>query len=515
MATKEHSPINHPLRSWQESLNLPGAFQMQYARYLLEAHPYFTRIPDQSMILSSQGDNNTRITATRDSEGTYALVYTEAGLKFTLDLTKLSGKQNKALWFDPRNGRAIYFGTFENNKPHEFVPPSSGIGNDWVLVLDDASKNYTLATREKSDFISPSAPVKLSVTNISPVGAMLQWQPSTDNVRVSGYHIFLNDKMVAATTENKIELNNLMPETEYIVSIKSTDEALNYSVSSDSITFKTTKDIKIKTINISGPTGKLELGKNFQLNATVLPEKVIFKTMSWYAEDTTVVKVSDNGLVSPLKPGITVVYARSGEVVSNKISLTVNPPSETYAATYTPEKLNIDGVLDEKEWPEMIPALKSFDLKTDNQMFFNVLWDSTYLYVGAKITDRSNFSDSEFPWDDDAVEIYIDGNGNKSSSYDQFDRQFVCSFDKPLFEARGKVTSVLRKVIKTNAGFDMEIAIPWSNIGIHPTLNALIGFDISNTNDIDGNGRDGTIFWKGNPMDWADTRGFGNVVLEK
>jgi hypothetical protein len=515
MFTKDRSPINHPLRSWQESLNLPGAFQMQYARYLLEAHPYFSRIPDQSMILSSQGDNNTRITATRDSEGTYALVYTEAGLKFKLDLTKLSGKQNKAWWFDPRNGRATYFGTFGNDKPSEFIPPSSGIGNDWVLVLDDATKNYTLATGEKTDFISPSTPGKLSVTNISPVGATMQWQPSTDNVLVSGYHIFLNNKLVAATTENKIELNNLMPETEYIVSIKSIDEALNYSVSSDSITFKTTKDLKIKTINISGPSGKLELGKNFQLNATVLPEKVIFKKLSWYAEDTTVVKVSNIGLVAPLKPGKTVVYAKSGEVVSNKISLIVDSPLDVYTANYTPDKLIIDGILSEKVWGEMSPATKSFDLKTDNQIFFKVLWDSTYLYVGAKITDRSLFSDSESPWDDDAVEIYVDGNGNKASSYDQFDRQFVCSFDKPIFESRGKVTGVVRKIVKTNAGFDLEMAIPWSNIGIKPNLNQLIGFDISNTNDLDGNGRDCIIFWKGNPMNWADTRGFGNVVLEK
>lgn len=515
MFTEERAPINRPLRSWKESLNLPGAFQMQYARYLLEARPFFSRVPDQTIILSSQGDGNTRITATRDSEGRYALVYTESGMKFTLDLKKLSGKKNKAYWFDPRNGKASYFGTFANDKPYEFIPPSMGAGNDWVLVLDDASKNYALPVVQKSDFIPPSAPVKLAVTNISPVAATLQWQSSTDNMLVAGYHVFLNTKLAGATTNNQIVLNSLVPDTEYTVWIKSIDAALNYSSGYDSVQFRTLKDTKIQALKLSGNENKMEMGKSISLNVSIIPENVLYKKITWHSKDTTIVMVTNSGIVLPLKPGKTSVYAESNGVVSNAFPVSIEYPSDKYVANYANEKIVTDGILSEKIWEGMIPATRYFETKSDNQMSFKVIWDSVYFYVGAQVTDNSYWSDSEFPWNDDGIEIYIDGNDNKATSYDSKDRQFVCSFDKPVYEQRGRVMGLQRKIVRTNKGFDMEIAIPWENIGISPAMNSFIGFDISNTNDLDGNDRDGILFWKGNPSDWTNTSNFGNVVLEK
>jgi hypothetical protein len=48
----------------------------------------------------------------------------------------------KAWWFNPRNGEATAIGTFEPAGEREFTPPDPGEMIDWVLVLDDASKNY-------------------------------------------------------------------------------------------------------------------------------------------------------------------------------------------------------------------------------------------------------------------------------------------------------------------------------------------------------------------------------------
>jgi hypothetical protein len=45
-------------------------------------------------------------------------------------------------WFNPRDGRCIKLGEFDNTGSREFVPTSVGRGSNWVLVLDDASKNY-------------------------------------------------------------------------------------------------------------------------------------------------------------------------------------------------------------------------------------------------------------------------------------------------------------------------------------------------------------------------------------
>jgi hypothetical protein len=57
---------------------------------------------------------------------------------------KISGKQVKAHWYDPRTGGAKAIGSFNNSGTQTFTPPSSGFDHDWVLVLDDAGKNYGL-----------------------------------------------------------------------------------------------------------------------------------------------------------------------------------------------------------------------------------------------------------------------------------------------------------------------------------------------------------------------------------
>ena len=55
----------------------------------------------------------------------------------------ISGKQVRASWYDPRDGSSRPIGTFANQGVRKFTPPGMpGAGNDWVLVLDDASKNF-------------------------------------------------------------------------------------------------------------------------------------------------------------------------------------------------------------------------------------------------------------------------------------------------------------------------------------------------------------------------------------
>ena len=48
----------------------------------------------------------------------------------------------KAWWFNPRNGEATAIGEFPNTGERDFTPPDPGEMLDWVLVLDDAAKNY-------------------------------------------------------------------------------------------------------------------------------------------------------------------------------------------------------------------------------------------------------------------------------------------------------------------------------------------------------------------------------------
>ena len=122
---------------WNEAIELPAAAQMRYAKEILLARPFFTRIPAQSLIVSDANSGGNYIAATRDSEGSYALIYSASGLPFTLDLSQLNGPL-RASWFNPRNGESSALETVEANGEREFRPPSQGETEDWLLVLDGA-----------------------------------------------------------------------------------------------------------------------------------------------------------------------------------------------------------------------------------------------------------------------------------------------------------------------------------------------------------------------------------------
>ncbi|HEY9003482.1 MAG TPA: glycoside hydrolase family 140 protein [Mucilaginibacter sp.] len=120
---------------WFQSINDPGARQMQYLKKLMLSRPYFDRVPDQSLIAAGQGEKYDRLIATRGKN--YAFIYTYNGRTIQIDPGKLEGNQIKASWFNPRNGRVTAIGTFKKSKLMKFDPPGQKKnGNDWVLVLD-------------------------------------------------------------------------------------------------------------------------------------------------------------------------------------------------------------------------------------------------------------------------------------------------------------------------------------------------------------------------------------------
>ncbi|MCX7885758.1 MAG: glycoside hydrolase family 140 protein [Verrucomicrobiae bacterium] len=127
---------------WYESLDAPGAFQVAHLRRLMESRPFLTRIPDQSVVASDTLSGDEHLQATRDSQGSYAMVYSPAGRPFKVRMDKIGGPRVRAWWFNPRDGSAQLIGEFPNTGEQEFVPPTSGEGNDWVLVLDEARKGY-------------------------------------------------------------------------------------------------------------------------------------------------------------------------------------------------------------------------------------------------------------------------------------------------------------------------------------------------------------------------------------
>lgn len=113
---------------------------MQYVRALIESRPFLSRVPDQSLV-ASELTGADHISATR-GDG-YAFIYSAQGRRFNVNFGKVSGAEKvKASWYNPRTGDVTAAGEFDNRGTREFVCPAEGFGADWVLVLDDSSRNF-------------------------------------------------------------------------------------------------------------------------------------------------------------------------------------------------------------------------------------------------------------------------------------------------------------------------------------------------------------------------------------
>lgn len=155
---KKNEPINNPLMSWQKALEQPGSSQMKYAKQLFLSRPYFTRVPADDVIVKEKvetsipGSGRYRFLATKDSNGTYAMVYAPAGRSFSVNMEVINDEKVVAWWFNPRNGQSRKIGIYSNKGIRLFDHPSLGEMEDWILVLDAASGQYEIPEAEISQY---------------------------------------------------------------------------------------------------------------------------------------------------------------------------------------------------------------------------------------------------------------------------------------------------------------------------------------------------------------------------
>ncbi len=131
---KGRTAITWARHYWYEDLDLPGAFDMMYLRELIESKPFFSRIPDQSMIIGDDSGFTNKIIACR-GDG-YGFVYLPANKGVTVKLSLISSDNNVS-WFNPRTGKYKAVGEIKENEKYFEVPVQ---GVDWVLVVEAANQ---------------------------------------------------------------------------------------------------------------------------------------------------------------------------------------------------------------------------------------------------------------------------------------------------------------------------------------------------------------------------------------
>jgi hypothetical protein len=128
------------LYDWEESMNRPGSDDIRHVRKLFETRDFSKLIPDQSIVYGNNPKDSTHIRAAVANDGSFLIAYLSVGQPVRVVMNKITGSKVRATWFDPREGTIKLAGEYSNTGFVTFTPPSSGINNDWILVLDDARK---------------------------------------------------------------------------------------------------------------------------------------------------------------------------------------------------------------------------------------------------------------------------------------------------------------------------------------------------------------------------------------
>ena len=172
--------------------------------------------------------------------------------------------------------------------------------------------------------------------------------------------------------------------------------------------------------------------------------------------------------------------------------------------------------------------------ESDNRVVVKTLWNNDSLYFLFQVSDnilRAFQTEKDHPelYLDDMVEILIDANNDKDSCWKTDDIVYHinllgvkkddrgttdCQTD-PTWDGNARYTvrlfGKLNDMSGIASGYTVEMAIPWSELDLHPQKNLHIGVNFAN-GDNDGNGRQ-LFDWSGAwPM--RSPYAFGTLVLK-
>jgi Protein of unknown function (DUF4038)/Putative collagen-binding domain of a collagenase/Cep192 domain 4 len=149
---------------WKPQLGSAGAVAQQYAGKLFRSREFWKMVPDltHTVLTANYGSGVSQSVAARSSDGQTIIAYFPGGSASakTFDMSKITSSTSQVTgwWYNPSSGASTEIGTFSNSGTHSFTEPD---GNDWVLVLDDASKG--LPAPGASDILSGGAVLGFSV----------------------------------------------------------------------------------------------------------------------------------------------------------------------------------------------------------------------------------------------------------------------------------------------------------------------------------------------------------------
>jgi hypothetical protein len=351
------------------------------------------------------------------------------------------------------------------------------------------SSNSSVASVSSSGLVTASAPGAATITVITEEGGYTDQCNITVNAAVNLIATDPNASENGDIGHFLIEYSGISQDITVGYSVSGTAESGDYTATpslSGSVTLTPSnpaQTIDIVAIDDSKFEGDETVVLTLQSGAGYQPG----------GNTNAVITIADNDYPSCEAPAI--VYAS----VSPAISTTIDSEWSLAPA------MDVDNV---------VLGTKSADYAAQ----WKAMYDEAGLYVLVEVQDAvlQGGTGTEW-WNDDAIEIYIDGDNSKNSSYDGLnDFQLAFRWNDPIVKAGDNsvqnTSGVNFEMWASSNGYNCVAYIPWSTIGVSPLAGMQIGFDVA-VNDNDGQGRAQITTFSGTEMAFSDPQLFGDVYL--
>jgi len=366
----------------------------------------------------------------------------------------------------------------------------------WYANLNEVWSNPSLMAMGKLtgapvvDTQVPTAPSALNYTNAKSTSFTLNFTAATDNVGVESYDIYSNGSWVANSTTNSCMVTGLNPNTTYSITAKAKDYSGNVSVASAAISVTTAgPDAQAPTV----PTGLAAsniTATSFSLAWSAATDNEVIDSYDVYKDGSLVGNATGTSLnVTSLAAfttySITVIAKDlAGNVSDASSPLSVSTPGVKIAKIAS--AITIDGTID-AAWSTATSyscnnvASGTVSGASDLSGSFKLLWDANKLYLLAQVTDNIVNDNYLAPWQNDGIELFLDINHDKATSYqgDDFQYGFSAKNNHWTEYKHTATTGVAYSTSQVSGGYVIEVSIPWTTLGKTAADAMLIGFDLN------------------------------------
>lgn len=297
--------------------------------------------------------------------------------------------------------------------------------------------------------------------------------------------------------------------------------AIKTSSGSEIAKFKAAWDEKNVYINVlpttKGSTGtvKVFIGEH-TTNAKLTDNTVITIPLSAISEGSNLafdLFIEANGEKATWNDVNYTDVAKQNQANFGKLMIT-KAPKYAKAQKGTP---TIDGKVDDIWTNAQVMDIAQFSVGSNGAVgTAKALWDDKYIYLLIEVKDNLLTKASADAHQQDSVEIFIDENNAKTTSYEPGDVQYRVNFDNERsINGVDDVNSFITANSLIDGGYIIEAALP-SRLGGF-SEGQVIGFDLQINDDADANGtRDNVANWNdlsGNG--WSSTSNYGVLELGK